>query len=77
MPIPVVVVYRRVIVRGVTIRVSVIVVGVPPIGKTKGNKVETEKETAMMTKERVGPVVIKESAISEPPESNRQSRKCQ
>ena len=64
-PIPVII-YGRVIIRDVIVRVSIVVLfGVPPIRKTKRNEVETEEETVVMTKEMVVPVVVKESAIRE------------
>src|ERR1700730_11965850 len=63
-PIPVVV-YGRVIIGGVIVRVSVVVVGVPPIRKTKRNEVKSEEEPVVMVKEMVVPVAVKESTISE------------
>ena len=63
-PIPVVV-HGRVIIGGVIVRVSVVVVGVPPIRKTKRNEVKSEEEPVVMVKEMVVPVVVKESMVSE------------
>jgi hypothetical protein len=56
-PIPVIV-YGRVIIGGVIVRVSIVVVGVPPIRKTKRSEVEAEEEPVMTAKEMVVPSAI-------------------
>src|SRR4029077_12039739 len=51
-PIPVIINGRSVIVR-ITVRIAVIIIGVPPIRKSEGDNVEAKKESAMVRKEMI------------------------